>query len=165
MSKFPNSGKDKFLLSIPTASIELPEDTLHSRCKFNFSFFEKQAAGQDFSDWSKEGLVSLFTKLKDFGKQPLEYWMHQRVGKSGTVLAIYGAFPANSSFSVPKSVPHQAYWGRFRLDWSARLCGFIIPSQYEGKIFQKGGKMFCSNTFYVTFLDENHEFYPGNESK
>jgi hypothetical protein len=88
------------------------------------------------------------------------------IGKGGgTVLSIYGAFPQKSKFCHPKHVPHQVCWGRFRLDFSGRLVGFILPAEYDGKYHAKTGKRFDCNTFYVVFLDANHSFYIGKEAK
>ncbi|MBK7001439.1 MAG: hypothetical protein IPH35_16120 [Rhodoferax sp.] len=159
MKSFKNSGKDDFLSSFPSASIDIDTDPLASRCKFNFSYFEVQKVGQNFADLKKETLIELFDKLKEYSKESLDYWRGQRVGKSGTIFATYGGFPARSDFTHPKHVPHQVEWGRFRLDWSFRLCGFTVPKSYNGTIHKGKGYIFCSNTFYVVFLDENHKFY------
>lgn len=163
MNRFGNSKKDKFLTSIPIASIDLDDDTLASRCKFNFSYFEVQDAGKSFSDLTQEAMAELFKKIKEYNKESLDYWRSQRVGKSGTVFSTYGSFPANSDFSQPKHVPHQAEWGRFRLDWASRLCGFTVPKSYDGTIHNSTRRIFCSNTFYVVFIDEDHRFYKSSK--
>lgn len=165
MSKFDSHCKDRFLASIPTASLESPDCTLTKRCKFNFAYFDKQPASQSFSEWSAQELVGLFEKLQAFSKEPLEYWMNQSMGKSGRVLSIYGPFPAKSDLVHPKHVPHQAKWGRFRLDWSGRLCGFVVPKELSGTAHTITGVKFDTNTFYVVFLDRDHCFYKGGEQK
>lgn len=166
MSRFNNSAKNKFLASIPTASLELDSDPLAGRCKFNFAYFEVQEAGQAFSDLDPQKMAMLFDKLREFSKESLDYWRNQRVGKSGSVFATYGSFPSKSDFMQPKHIPHQADWGRFRLDWASRLCGFSVPKQFDGKLHKVTGRLWCSNTFYVVFLDEDHRFYKsGNEAK
>lgn len=159
MSKFNSSKKGRFLESIPTASLEHDDCPLTKRCKFNFAYFEKQSASQSFDELTKEELSGLFEKLRDYSKESLEYWMKQPVGKSGTVLSIYGAFPSKSKLSHPKHVPHQVTWGRFRLDWSGRLCGFTVPKGMEGTIHNSTRMPFDANTFYVVFLDSDHSFY------
>jgi len=159
MKKFDSSRKIGFLSNIPSASIDDLADTLAKRCKFNFSYFEKQDNGQAFSEWNHSQLVDLIEKLKHFGKEPLNYWRAQPVGKGGKVLSIYGKFPAKSDFIHPKHVPHQAEWGRFRLDWAARLVGFVVPPTYSGIEHTGCGHRFDCNTFYVVFLDSNHCFY------
>ena len=166
MKKFDNSSKDKFLSQFPIASIDSEKDLLTARCKFNFSYFEVQPSGQNFSDLDQVRLAGLFEKLKEYSKESLDYWRNQRVGKSGTVFSIYGKFPSRSEFTLPRHIPHQAEWGRFRLDLSFRLCGFSIPKSHDAKVHIGTGRIFCSNTFYVVFLDENHCFYKsGNEAK
>lgn len=160
-----NSKKMRFLASLPLASVDSPEDTLAARCKFNFSYFTQQEAGQDFADCDQQQLAKLLDKLKDYSKEPLAYWKNMAVGKSGSVLAIYGAFPARSGFTHPKHVPHQALWGRFRLDHAARLIGFVLPANYHEQITAQGVRFDC-NTFYVVFLDQEHCFYQSpNEAK
>ena len=163
MTRYSNSAKNSFLASIPTASIDLESDRLAARCKFNFSYFEVQAPGKDFSDLENTTLVNLVTKLKEYGRESLEYWSTQPVGKSGTVFSVYGAFPSKSDFTHPRHVPHQAEWARFRLDWATRLCGFTIPKGYNGRIHKGSGQTFCSNTFYVVFFDPDHRFYRGSD--
>lgn len=162
MTRFGNSGKDRFLAGFPAASLEAADSDHAARCKFNFSYFTYDPAGQQFSDWTHDKLAGLFEKLSHFGKQTLDHWKQQPVGRTGRVLSIYGGFPARSEFKAPKHVPHQAQWGRFRLDWAGRLCGFVIPRELDGQAHPKGGR-FCANTFYVVFLDEHHRFYKGSD--
>ena len=165
MSKFDNQHKASFLAGIPSASLENSDCPLSKRCKFNFGYFDKQAASQSFDQWTMGELVGLFEKLRDFGKESLEYWMNQSMGKSGRVLSIYGSFPVRSEFTHPKHVPHQVRWGRFRLDWTGRLCGFVVPRDLDGTFHPTTGHRFDANTFYVVFLDKNHCFYKGAEQK
>lgn len=159
MNSFKNNKKDKFLASIPQCSLDSETDLLTCRCKFNFAYFEKQAAGQSFNEWPHDKLHKLLEKLKDYSQQPLRYWMNQNIGKSGRVLSIYGAFPAKSQFTYPNHVPHQALWGRFRLEWADRLVGFVVPNSYHGKAHPVTGERYDCNTFYVVFLDSDHKFY------
>ncbi len=161
MSKFDNSKKDKFLGSIPVASLDLQNDKITEKCKFNFSYMVfSQSAGQKFEDWDKNQLVKLLDKLCGYSEQPLKYWQKQRVGSNNNkVLEVYGSFPLRSDFQHPKHVPHQALWARFRLESSVRLIGFVIPESYD-KQKHKGTKcLFDCNVFYVVFLDANHRFY------
>lgn len=158
MSGYKNSRKERFLDGCIQASIDLPTDDLATRCKFNFSYFEKQA-GQAFAELSHEQLVKLLEKLRDYSRQSLKHWRQQSIGSSGAVLAVYGKFPAKSAFCHPKHVPHQAQWARFRLESAVRLVGFIVPNEYDGREQNTAGERFDCNTFYVVFLDANHEFY------
>lgn len=165
MSRFTSGKKDTFLSQIPTSSIDNENCPLTGRSKFNFAYFDKQPASQNFSDWNPDEVLTLLEKLKEFSREPLTYWMNQPVGKSGTVFALYGAFPSKSGMKHPKHIPHEVQWGRFRLDWSGHLCGFIVPRQRDGEIHPGKKARFDCNTFYAVFLDKNHEFYKGKEAK
>lgn len=160
MNNFRNSSKDAFLQSIPQASIEHQEDTLARRCKFNFSYFTVPENKKGFEVWSQSNLVNLIEKLRDYCRESLDHWQTVRVGKTGTILTLYGGFPRRSAFSAPSHVPHQARWGRFRLDWSGRLCGFVIPKSYSDTMHHCGHRFDC-NTFYVVFIDDDHTFWQG----
>jgi hypothetical protein len=159
MTKYKNTKRDSFLASIIQASIDNDSDCLSKKCKFNFSYFDIQDAGQSFDDWDQKQISKLLNKLKDYCNEPLSYWKNKPIGKSGTVLAIYGTFPKNSDFTHPKHVPHQAQWGRFRIESAVRLVGFVLPDEYHDKAHARTGYRFDCNTFYVVFLDAEHKFY------
>ena len=121
-----------------------------------------QSAGQEFNDWSKDQLVKLLNKLKNYSAEPLTYWLtqSQRVGRrSHNVLEIYGDFPVKSEFQHPKHVPHQAQWARFRVENLVRLIGFVIPREFSLKVHGQTKVFFDCNTFYAVFLDKDHKFY------
>ena len=166
MKPFKNSRKDNFISTIPTASINADDDLLTMKCKFNFAYFDVQTAGQSFEQWTDLQRLELVAKLKEYSKETLQYWRNMPIGKGGgTVLSIYGAFPLTSKFSHPKHVPHEVCWGRFRLDFSGRLIGFVLPQNCDGEQHPGTKKRFDCNTFYIVFLDANHEFYIGKEVK
>ncbi|TAM53011.1 MAG: hypothetical protein EPN57_11220 [Paraburkholderia sp.] len=165
MSAFDNKRKKAFLAGRELCSLDDPNDSLVDRCKFNFHYFTVQDAGQNFPDWSHGDLISLLQHIKEYCNFPLSHWMRQPIGKSGTVLAIYGGFPKKSDFSHPKHVPHQARWGRFRLNHSKRLIGFTIPPELNGVEHRGSGLRYCSNTFYAVFLDADHRFWVSGEAK
>ncbi|MFC1750736.1 hypothetical protein ACFL2V_18250 [Pseudomonadota bacterium] len=162
MSKRRNHRKESFLNSIPTASLDSKEDRLALKCKFNFSYIDTTQAppGQVFRDMTHEQLCSLMEKLKNFGKDSLKHWATQRIGGGGLrVFSIYGNFPKRSDFAHPAHVPHQANWARFRLEGDLRLVGFIVPNSYHGTVCKHTKERFDENTFYVVFIDPNHNFY------
>jgi hypothetical protein len=166
MSSFKNSRKDQFLARFPPPSIEADDDRLTIGCKFNFSYFDVQPAGQSFADWNHGELVALLEKLKEYCKKSLQNWTTTPIGRgSGNVLEIYGAFPGRSDFTCPKHVPHQARWSRFRLESAVRLVGFVVPTEFRNMKHQTTGHPFDCNTFYVVFLDKNHRFYKCGEPK
>lgn len=166
MSGFNNARKNRFLQSLPQSSLESCD--IASRSCFNFSYFEaNQNAGQDFSQWGENqgasSLTALLDKIKSYSKEPLAYWRNERVGSKGLrVLAYYDQFPKRSEFKHPPHVPHDVTWARFRLGNMVRLIGFVIPESLAGKQYSddKGQKYFYdSNTFYVVFLDKDHQFF------
>ena len=164
MSGFSNSRRDKFLAARNICSLEDKNDRLTERCRFNFHYFTVQEAGQDFANWNHGELIELLNHLKDYSNFSLVHWTRQPIGKSGAVLAVYGEFPKKSEFTHPTHVPHQARWGRFRLNHSKRLVGFTVPKELDGQAHPETGLRFCSNTFYVVFLDADHKFW-SSESK
>lgn len=156
----PNTKKIGFLASIPIISIHDISNDLAKRAKFNFSYFcEQPQAGQNFNGWTNEELVGLCEKLVNFSREPLGYWEKTRAGMGkGHVFEVYDSFPRKSNFDEPPHVPHQALWARFRIDRATRLVGFVLPSEFDRKE-QGCGYLFDCNTFYIVFLDKNHDFY------
>lgn len=156
-SNFGNSGKRKFIGSLPTESIESGD--LVSRSKFNFSYFDSsQRYASDFS--ALTSATGFLEKIRSYSRFSLTHWRSERVGRSGrNVLEVYGGFPKKSEFTHPKHVPHDVMWGRFRLESDTRLVGFILPPDYSGKISGDGKLSYCCNTFYVVFIDLSHKFY------
>ena len=170
MKSFKNSKKSKFLDSIPKTSLDKDHDLLSERCKFNFHYMDfSQPEGQSFEDWEKDRLLAkLLDKLKHYSENSLLHWQKEKQRtstrkKNHHVLEIYGDFPKKSAFELPKNVPHQALWARFRLENKVRLIGFVIPNEYSDKCHPKTKKRFDGNTFYAVFLDKNHLFYKTNK--
>lgn len=158
MAKKGNKRKNSFLASIPQVSLNAKENDLAQRCKFNFSYFVQESAGEDFKDWTHEELIKLFDKLKAYSKFPLNHWKNQKVGKY-PVFVNYGAFPKNTDFSEPQHIPLEVEWCRFHLENKPRLIGFVVPDSYHDEIQESSTYRFDKNTFYVVFLDREHKFY------
>ena len=158
---FNNSKKASFLQSFPEIAFNSENCDHAARCKFNFSYFDSsQEAGQDFFEWNHEQLHKLLTKLKEYGKHPLTYWMNQRCGGGGLkVFEVYGGFPLRSDFIHPKHIPKNVRWARFRLEGDMRLVGFLIPSELAESVAKNGSFVFDSNAFYAVFFDQAHRFY------
>jgi len=164
MGKFKNTKTESFLNSeFFKTSLDDENNNLTLRCKFNFSYFDNsQDCGQDFDEWTEIQLQKLLNKVKEYSKFSLKHWSNQKVGSGKhkhNILEIYGAFPTNTDFKCPTSIPHQVEWGRFRLENKVRLIGFVIPSSYHKTLHSKTMEMFDKNTFYVVFLDKEHKFY------
>ena len=164
MKDFSNKQKNKYIGSIIDISLEDISNDLTNRMKFNFSYLDtSQEFADDFNDWTDQQRIKLFTKLKEYSRKSILQWKQQFIGsgkKRHSVCVIYGNFPKHSKFKHPKHIPHQACWGRFRLESSVRLAGFIVPDDKHDMIHCKTGLRFDKNTFYVVFLDSQHKFYP-----
>ncbi len=164
MKNFQNSKKDSFINSFPQASLDSETDTLSNRMKFNFSYFDSsQSLCEDIKNMQKDDSNKIFKKLIEYSRENLEHWENMKIGSGkhrNSIYVNYGAFPKHSKLKHPSYIPHQVLWGRFRLEYDKRLIGFVVPDEYNGKIHCKTGKAFDKNTFYVVFVDPEHNFYP-----
>lgn len=158
MNKGSNSKKRRFIESFPSIALEDEQCDIAERCKFCFSYFDStQKHSGNLETWDERNLQELVKKLKEYSRHSLEHWKHERIGSHRNhVLEIYGSFPRRSNFQHPQHVPYDVDWARFRLDGRKRLIGFTIPKQ-----LCKAGSKFDDNTFYVVFLDPEHNFYLG----
>ncbi|MDU8571810.1 hypothetical protein RYA98_05645 [Pseudomonas syringae] len=152
-----NHRKTAFLKKIPTTDIETCG--ILKFMKFNFKFFDaEQEYGSSFDDLSEEEAKKLLKKLVSFSGKSLNEWRTENAGGNGlTVYARYGDFPKPSGFKHPTHVPHDALWGRFRLGNKYRLVGFVITDVLHGTF--REGSCYDKNTFYVVFIDKEHNFY------
>ncbi|KAA0539314.1 MULTISPECIES: hypothetical protein [Citrobacter] len=144
------------------ASLDADNCNLALRCKFNFSYFDaNQKVSGKISDWSLENISDFFNKLIDYSTRSLGELQQMRIGTNRkSLLSLYDKYPHNSLFAQPKNVPHQARWGRFRLDQNKRLIGFVVPDEYHGIKHNATGMVYDKNTFYIVFIDNEHQFYP-----
>lgn len=145
-----------------TASLDNTNDDLTKRCKFNLSYFNKNDAGQDFTDWEHKNLVKLLESLQQFSLYSLNYWKSQ----ASDTYTVYDFFPieAKTDFKEPLNIPLEARWARFRLGGKLRVVGFTIPDTYHDKEHEKTKIRWDANTFYIVFLDEKHRFWhDGND--
>lgn len=158
MSKFKSPRKQNFIKEFPTNS--LAGSDIRSRCKFNFSFFDdSQPHGSSFGELANGSLAEILEKVKSFTRNDLNYWRNQRCGAHGLkIYEDYKSFPVRSNFKFPKSIPHDVNWGRFRLENLVRLVGFTIPGALKSEE-PKGEPPYDLNTFYVVFIDLEHNFY------
>ncbi len=165
-----NKLREDRLRNIPQVSIEDDNSDLTCRCKFNFSYFtvntpeeEYPASGQTFKEWEElEILSDLVEKLKEHSKKSIQDLEKTPIGrKGGHILEIYPAYPSHSRFRRPRNIPAEVSWCRIRLANKRRLIGFVLDwEKYHNTEYSKTGERYDSNTFYVVFLDKDHEFYP-----
>lgn len=161
--KFGNKNAREFLKQFEgLTSLDSEKCNLALRCKFNFSYFDKyQENSGVLSDWDINNICEFFDKLMEYSCRSLSELQQMGVGKNrNSLLSFYPCFPKHSKFNKPINVPHQARWGRFRMDQNKRLIGFVVPDEYHGCLHEKSGMLYDKNTFYVVFIDNNHFFYP-----
>lgn len=121
--------------------------------KFSFAFLQTQ----DNKNWKSQQLSEIFVKLANFSQFELLHWCAENI------YTIYGEeYPPKSKLPKPNSIPDGVKWGRFILGSKPRLCGFVIPENQNGQSYLINGKTYFldTNTFYVVFLDFEHEFWP-----
>ena len=157
MSWGDSSKKTQFLNLLPTKSIS-EDSALSDRCKFNFHYMDSNQ-GLKIESLTNDQLLKLFTKLKNYSEKSLRDWSQDKMSRSSYRFTVYGDFPRKSDFKRPKHVPHDVAWARFRLEGALRLCGFVIPSHLHEKVNSGGKYHLDENTFYVVFIDPNHQFY------
>ncbi|GHT74931.1 hypothetical protein FACS1894124_5540 [Spirochaetia bacterium] len=93
--------------------------------------------GQTFSEWQEAKLLDTFLdKLREYCKKTLPEAQQAR-------LTIYGSFPPESEFRPPAFIPRDAQWASLHIQGKECAAGHLID-----------------NTFYIVFLDRNHEFWP-----
>jgi hypothetical protein len=159
--KYQNSRQKKFIENFPSTSIESNSNNITQKCKFNFSYYTEEKGNANFEALTVEQLLKLLHKLKDYSRENLSYWKIQPIGHGkGRVLKLYDRFPPISEFDHPRHVPFEVVWGRFRLEDDFRLAGFVIPTEFHGREHQTTREKFDCNTFYVVFIDPDHQFCP-----
>lgn len=157
-SKFSNKKTAGFLATIPAISVE--NSGLISRCKFNFSYLDLTQPANLADDLTLDFYTELFDKLKNYSTHSSSFWTTEAAGRgNGVMLEVYGKFPKKSDFTHPTSVPHDAVWARFRMDRTVRLAGFFVPPALNHNFCEKEKYRFCTNTFYVVFIDIHHRFW------
>mgnify|MGYP007069848500 CR=1 FL=1 len=153
MSSRRNPTKEKYLQGL----VELNNfaQSVADKITFNFKFFQfGDNGGQSFEDWQREEILAdLNNKLKDFsGKTILEL-------QQDRTLEIYPEYPKGSKFSPPSMLSSaKIKWARLRITGRRRLIGFFLMP--DKSVITGAYK----NTFYIVFLDKNHDFAPSKKS-
>lgn len=131
------------------------------RMKFNFHFFDNtQFYKKSYSDLTPEEHERLGQQLIDLSEKSILEWRQEKMSSPrSTKFRSYGDFPSKSKYRCPKNIPENAEWVAFRLGSKLRLCGFMVPKEYNGQLLDNETDVLCSNTFYVVFYDHDHGFY------
>lgn len=156
--KFKNKRAAEFKKNLPKNSVEASE--LIKRLKFNLHYLDLDQPALLKGELTFDFLSLLLEKLKNFSEESLAHWITMPAGRgNGNIYQIYDKFPSKSEFKHPNSVPHDAVWGRFRIDRTIRLGGFTIPAGLNHQLCEKEKFRYCTNTFYIVFIDLHHKFY------
>lgn len=103
--------------------------------RVSFEFLDK-GQGQTFKEWEEAGLLAKMNETL------FEYCKESIRAKMGTKFKEYGEFPSKTNFKHPKHVEPDVNWCSLHVTGKAVLVGFI-----------------SGNTFFVVFLDKDHEFW------
>lgn len=107
----------------------------HKNFRVSFEYLDKNQ-GQTFQDWERTGLLSKMNDtLASYCKESIR-------AKQGDKFKEYGEFPSKSGFFHPKHVDKDVNWSVLHITGKAVLGGFI-----------------SGNTFFVVFLDKDHQFW------
>ena len=108
---------------------------------FSFKDFDNNQCppGQTFKEWENTGLLAdLMTKLMELSTKTRIKACQEKS------IEIYGAFPPNSDFHIPKYIEGDVEWGTIQDvgGQKHRVAGYVI-----------------GNVFYIVFLDKDHKFW------
>lgn len=119
-----------------TSEISTDKRKVDDDLRFSFKHLDT-TQGQTFQDWQADGiLANALETIKGYCTQPLGE------AKKSKKFSIYNNFPAKSAFCHPTHVSSEACWARIHINGKQCLGGHIVR-----------------NTFYVVFLDKNHQFW------
>jgi hypothetical protein len=93
--------------------------------------------GQTFTEWQDGKILDvMMDKLREYCRKTLPEAQQAR-------LTIYGEFPPESKFKAPVFIPQNAQWASLHIQGKECVAGHLVD-----------------NTFYIVFLDREHEFWP-----
>ena len=147
MSQRQNKKKAEYLqnLAEKTAIVEQSGKNI----VFNFKFFTfGKTGGQSFEEWEHDKILSdLNNKLKEFSCKTVEELLTE------SKLELYTTYPKDSKFTCPTILQcADITWSRLRLTGRRRLIGFFSVQDKQPR-----------KTFYVVFLDKDHDFAPSRK--
>ncbi len=162
--KYQNSRTLQYINDYPETIVETAG--IAPLLKFNLKFLEVNqkdvgfCALEDLTDSDREMQLD---KMKWFSTESRFTWETKPTGRGERpLLVVYDNIPGKSKAKHPKNVPSDVSWARFRLEGRFRLVGFFIPDSLDKCPYKANGREYYydRNTFYVVFLDPNHNFYP-----
>lgn len=163
-NKYKNALRDKYVNTYPEKVVVNTD--LASFVKFNFKFLDPSQSDKGFYDidgLSDKDRKFVLCKLREFSGKCKTEWTRTHVGGGKShVLKILQGYPRDTPAERPSYVPADVDWAEFRLDGAFRLVGFFVPKALDGKeiSIQCVNYHLDSNTFYIVFIDPNHQFCP-----
>ena len=109
----------------------------NNRLVVSFSKLDRNQ-GQTFEEWEKENLLLPFLNtIRDYSEMPFQELLNNNLK-----FKQYGFFPPVSNFKKPIHIDNNVNWSSMHINGKCCVGGYL----YE-------------NTFYIVFLDKNHEFW------
>ena len=147
-SKFDIKFKSATASDCRIANVRTERKVKDDQPKLSFNFkdfdFNQCPPGQTLENWQTDKLLDkLIVKF-------IDVCACTRIeAVQNGLLKVYGDFPENSQFKVPRHIEGDVDWGTIQRigGQKPRLAGYIIDS-----------------VFYPVFLDKDHVFYPGSVS-
>ena len=142
-SRFDNKFKSTTASEGRTANVRNERKVKDDLPKLSFNFkdfdFNQCPPGQTLEKWKESKMLDeLVTKFIDVCA------CTRPEAEQKKLLKVYGEFPANSQFKIPKHIIGEVEWGTIQRigGQKPRLAGYIIGS-----------------VFYPVFLDKDHLFF------
>lgn len=142
-SRFDNKFKSTTASEVRTANVRNERKVKDDLPKLSFNFkdfdFNQCPPGQTLEKWQESKMLDkLVTKFIDVCA------CTRPEAEQKKLLKVYGDFPANSQFKIPKHIIGEVDWGTIQRigGQKPRLAGYIIGS-----------------VFYPVFLDKDHLFF------
>lgn len=146
-SSFDTKFKSTIASDNRTANVRTERKVKEDMPKLTLNFkdfdFNQCPPGQTLEEWQKNKMLDkLFHKFIEIcGCTRLE-------AEQQGLLKVYGNFPTNSQFKIPRHIEGEVAWGTIQRigGQKPRLAGYIIGP-----------------VFYPVFLDKDHLFFPSKK--
>lgn len=165
--KYKNNSTKKFFANLPTDLVE--RTPLASFVKFNFKYLDVSREEEGFCSFltlSDDQKKLIFEKIKEFSGNSKYHWeCVAKLGKHHVLEKYTDDVLKEKCPPLPKHVPVDVEWYRWRLQWDFRLVGFFLAKGRWREEVKIGGDSYFldPNAFYLVYIDPQHKFY--NSSK
>lgn len=162
-NKYKNTREENFKKNIPTDLVA--ETKLASFVKFNTKYLDPSRVSEGFLTFSlltEKQRNMIFDKIKEFSGNSKKHWETVATLGIHNVLEKYSDSVLNAKcVNLPKHVPVDVEWYRWRLEKDFRLIGFFVSKKRwrEEVEIDKEHFFLDPNTFYLVYIDPEHHFY------